>query len=219
MMMVVFTIFFNRMAGASPGDLPYPLFVYAGLLPWTFFATSVSSAGNSVVGSERLITKVYFPRLAVPFACVLAAVVDWAIAFCLLLGMMLWYGLTPGVGVLGAVGVFATIVLAAAGVGTLLAALNVAYRDFRHATPFLVQMWMFATPSIYMQAPSEGHGPLHALLALNPMDGLIGAFRAAVLGGDIDWLRLGVSAAAALALFLAGCLYFRKVEDSFADVI
>ncbi len=133
--------------------------------------------------------------------------------------MMLWYGVAPGAGLLAAALVFPAVALTAAGVGTLLAALNVTYRDFRYVTPFLVQMWMFATPSIYMQPPADGGGGLHAVLALNPLDGLVATFRAAALGGDIPWLRFGIAAVVALALFLAGCLYFRKVEAGFADVI
>src|SRR5262249_50876007 len=151
MMMVVFTIFFRRMAGVSSGDLPYPVFVYAGLLPWTFFATAVVSAGNSVIGSERLITKIYFPRLAIPFAAVSAAGVDFVIAFGLLFALMLPNGITPGLGLLLVPVILLPLLLIALGVGTLLAALNVAYRDFRYVIPFLVQVWMFATPTIYMQ--------------------------------------------------------------------
>jgi lipopolysaccharide transport system permease protein len=151
LMMVVFTVFFGRLAKVPSGDLPYPLFAYAGLLPWTFFATAIANAGNSVIGSERLITKIYFPRLAVPFAAVGAAVVDLAVAFGLLIAMMLYYGIAPGPGLLLVPVLVGLMILAAVGVGTLLAALNVSYRDFRYVIPFLVQLWMFATPSVYMQ--------------------------------------------------------------------
>jgi lipopolysaccharide transport system permease protein len=248
LMMVVFTIFFGRMAGVSSGGLPYPLFAYAGLLPWTFFATAFANAGNSVVGSERLITKVYFPRLAVPLAAVGAAVVDFLIAFGLLVMMMIYYRVAPSPGLLLLPAIFVAILMAAVGVGTLLAALNVAYRDFRYVIPFLVQVWMFATPSIYMQiaddprpmasshasanakadAPSSGPNVeekrpgswiVRAALALNPMTGLISTFRASVLGGAIPWAKLAVSSTSAVLIFLVGCLYFRRVEDSFADII
>jgi lipopolysaccharide transport system permease protein len=248
LMMVVFTIFFGRLAGVSPGDLPYPLFAYAGLLPWTFFATAIAAAGNSVVGSERLITKIYFPRLGVPFAAVGAAVVDFVIALGLLAGMMAYYRIAPGPGLLLLPVIFGAIQLAALGVGTLLAALNVAYRDFRYIIPFLVQIWMFATPSVYMQiddgpaiaarrpaanatnpvggrfdAEAAGKRPLspavRALLTLNPMTGLITAFRAAAVGGPIPWGKLVASSACAALAFLAGCFYFRRVEDNFADII
>jgi lipopolysaccharide transport system permease protein len=219
MMMVVFSIFFGRMAGVPSGGMPYPLFAYAGLLPWTFFATAIAAAGNSVVQSERLITKIYFPRLAIPFAAVAAAVVDFLIAFGLLLIMMFYYGVVPGLGMLLAPVIFGLIALAALGVGTLLGALNVAYRDFRYVIPFLVQVGMFATPTVYMQPKADATGTLQALLVLNPMTSLIAAFRAAVLGGPIPWAPLSLASALVAGSFVLGCLYFRKVEDSFADVI
>ncbi|HMF11869.1 MAG TPA: ABC transporter permease [Gemmataceae bacterium] len=221
LMMAVFTVFFGKLAGVSSGDLPYPVFAFAGLLPWTFFATAVSSGGNSVVGSERLITKVYFPRLAVPFAAVGAAVADFAAA-CVLLGvLMLLWGIAPGVGLLAAPLIFGVIFLAAIGAGTLLAALNVAYRDFRYVIPFLVQLWMFATPTVYLQPAADGSGSsvVQALLALNPMTGLIAAFRASVLGTPIPWAAFAVSSVAAVGACLVGCYYFRKVESTFADII
>lgn len=222
MMMVVFTIFFGRLAGVSSGDYPYPVFAYAGLLAWTFFATAISTAGNSVVGSERLITRIYFPRLLIPFSSVAAAVVDFVIAFGLLLVLMAAYGVAPGWEILLTPVIFAVIVLGALGIGTLLAALNVAYRDFRYVIPFLVQVWMFATPTVYMDLAattnSEGEG-WRSLLALNPMTGLVAAFRASCLGGELPWSQLALSSLAVVALFAAGCFYFRKVEHSFADVI
>lgn len=246
MMMVVFTVFFGRLASVPTGGIPYPLFVYAGLLPWTFFATAIANAGNSVVGSERLITKIYFPRLAIPFASVGAALVDFAVAFTLMLVLMVWYQVMPTVQLLLVPLLVAMLTLAALGVGTLLAALNVAYRDFRYVIPFLVQLWMFATPSVYMDVnaavqkedekvavsaddanlqsstlDSQPDKPstLARLVALNPMTGLIAAFRAAILGSAVPWGSLAVSAAAVVLLFGIGCLYFRRVESSFADII
>jgi lipopolysaccharide transport system permease protein len=227
MMMVVLTFVFGRMGGLEKsGNLAYPysLFVLAGLLPWTFFATAIANGANSLVGSERLITKIYFPRLVVPFAAVGAAVVDVLIACILLFGMMVWNYDTIewGWNLLLAVPILGVIILAALGVGTLLAALNVAYRDFRHVVPFLVQVWMFATPSIYLPAARRGTGPIHQLLVLNPMDALIGAFRCACLGesmGPEQWGRLGIATALAATAFLAGCLCFRRMEDGFADII
>jgi lipopolysaccharide transport system permease protein len=218
LMMVVFTLFFSRMAGIRSGDLPYPVFVYAGLLPWTFFATAIVNAGNSVVGSERLITKTYFPRLAIPYAAVGAAAVDFVVALGLLLGLMIYYGIVPGVGILLVPVVFASMMLAALGIGTGLASLNVAYRDFRYVIPFLVQVGMFATPTIYMQPTAVAPG-VQMLLAFNPMAGLITAFRAACLGGPIPWGQLGMSSALAALFFLAGCLCFRRMESTFADII
>jgi len=219
LMMVVFTIFFGRMAGVPSGGLPYPLFAYAGLLPWTFFATAIAAAGNSVVGSERLITKIYFPRLAVPFAAVAAAVVDFVIALSLLGALMSYYRIAPGIGLLFAPVVFSMILLAALGIGALLAALNVAYRDFRYVIPFLVQVGMFATPTVYMEPKAVPAGWVQLLWALTPMTSLFAAFRASILGGPIAWGQLGIATAAVVVVFLGGCLYFRKVEDGFADII
>lgn len=219
MMMVVFTIFFARIARVPAGDLPYPLFAYAGLLPWTFFSIAISQSAQSVIGSERLITKVYFPRLAIPFASVGAAAVDLAIAFGLLLAMMVWYGVVPGPTLLLVPPILLCVLLAAAGIGTLLAALNVAYRDFRYVVPFLVQVWMFATPTIYMDPSANGTGRLDYLLAANPLSPLVANFRAAVLGGPIEFGPLAIAAVASAAMFVAGCLYFRTVEDGFSDII
>lgn len=182
MMMVVFTVFFGRLAGVSTDGLPQPVFFLTGVLPWFFFSTAVTNAANSVVGSERLITKVYFPRLAVPLA----------------------------------VGVLA---LLAAGLGTLLSALTVAYRDFRYVVPFFIQLGMFASPRIYMHATEADGRLVNWLVVLNPVNSLIETFRAGLVGGPIPWAGLGVSAAAAVAVFLAGCYVFRRIEDRFADVI
>jgi lipopolysaccharide transport system permease protein len=220
--MVVFAMFFARAAGAgaTPGSVPYPLFVFAGLLPWFFFASAVGQASQSVLGAERLVSKVYFPRLALPFAAVGAAAVDFLIASLLLVGLMLWYGAVPGPSLLLAPLVAALVLLAALGVGALLAALHVAYRDFRYVTPFLLQLWMLATPSIYL--PDEAGADVPAWLAVvNPMTGLIAGFRAACLDGPapFPWGPLAISAVAVVVVFVLGCLYFRKVEDRFADII
>jgi homopolymeric O-antigen transport system permease protein len=219
MMMAVFTVFFGRLAGLPSGDIPYPLFAFAGLLPWTFFATGLSSAGNSVVSNERLITKIYFPRLAVPFAAVGAAAVDFVIALGLLFVLMACYGVAPGWSLLFAPVVFLFIFLAAAGFGTWLAALNVKYRDFRYVIPFLVQFWMFATPTVYMQPAAQPDGNLNTLLNLNPMTGLIATFRATCLNTAIPWGQFAASSAFVVLMFVFGCLYFRKAEDEFADII
>jgi lipopolysaccharide transport system permease protein len=172
-----------------------------------------------VVGSERLITKIYFPRLAIPFASVGAAVVDFCCAFGLLLVMMLWYGVMPRAGLLLVPVLFVFFALAAAGVGTVLAALNVAYRDFRYVVPFMVQLWMFATPTIYMDPAANGTGTYDYLLIINPLSPLVASFRSAVLGGPIPWASLAIAAAASVAMFILGCLYFRRVEDGFSDII
>jgi lipopolysaccharide transport system permease protein len=220
MMMVVFTIFFSNLAKLPHGELPYPVFVLAGLLPWTFFTTGLSQAGNSVIGSERLITKVYFPRLAIPFASVGAAVVDFLIALSLLGVMMLCWQVPPAPTVFLLPVIFLLIVLAATGFGTLLAALNVAYRDFRYLMAFVLQLWVFATPTVYMEMPPAGEDSwIHLLATLNPLTGLIAAFRAALFGAPIDWWQLSIAGAEVVVVFLVGCLYFRKMEDGFADII
>ena len=217
--MIVFSIFFGKLAGQSSGDLPYPLFVLAGLLPWFFFANSLTAASNSVIGNQSLVTKVYFPRLLIPTGAVAANVVDLAIAFLLLLGMMVFYGVGFGWGLLLVPLVTLGLFFASLGVGTLLAALTVAYRDFRYVVPFMVQLWMFATPTVYMQAETVV-GPTWSIwLPLNPAYGLIANFRAAGLGRDLDLYALAVSSAVALALLVIGCMYFRRVERSFADII
>ena len=224
LMMMIFTIIFSVITPTYGRESPpYHVFVLAALLPWTFFATAIASAGNSVIGSERLITKIYFPRLAVPFAAVGAALVDFCVALPLLLIMFPIYGIVPGWNVLLVPVIVLVLMLSAAGVGTMLAALNVAYRDFRYIIPFLVQLWMYATPNIYLDlTPADPHskyGWVKQLLPLNPMTGLIASFRAALLDEEIPWRDLGFSAAMALVFFFIGCLYFRRVEDSFADVI
>lgn len=151
MMMVVFSIFFGRMAGINTGDLPYPIFVYSGLVLWTFFANAVSTAGNSVVGASSIVTKVYFPRLIIPFASIGAAALDFCIACVLLMGMMIYFGVSFSWTCLLLPLPFIVTAMAALGVGTLLAALNVSFRDFRYTIPFLVQLWLFATPTVYME--------------------------------------------------------------------
>ncbi|MDB5311340.1 MAG: ABC-type polysaccharide/polyol phosphate export system, permease component [Gemmataceae bacterium] len=219
MMMAVFTVFFGRLAGMPSAGLPYPLFALAGLLPWMFFATAVSTAGNSVVGAERLVTKIYFPRLAIPIAAVGVAAVDFCVAVGVLAVLMVWYGVVPGPGVLLAVPIAMTIGLAGFAFGTGLAALNVRYRDFRYVIPFLVQFWMFATPTVYMQPPADSAGVMSVLMWANPVTGLIGGFRAACLGLPIPWDQLATSTAAVVAAAGVGVAYFRKVEDDFADLI
>jgi homopolymeric O-antigen transport system permease protein len=246
LMMVIFTLVLGRMAHLPAGDWPYPLFVYAGLLPWTFFATAITASGQSVVSAERLVTKVYFPRLAIPLAAIGAALVDFVLASLVLGVLMAWYGAAPSWSLLLVPVLMALLTFAALGVGTLLAALNVAYRDVRHALPFLVQLWLFATPSVYLDTSSTALaenraaadaakiGEVHAaksaeptpessgawsVLRLNPIDGMIACLRAALLGGPIPWGRLAYPAIVVPLLLAGGCYYFRRVEDSFADVI
>lgn len=217
--MIVFSVFLGRMVGVSNEIEHYSLFVFAGMLPWTFFANAVTTASNSVVGNQNLVTKVYFPRLIMPMSAVAASLVDFVVAFVMLAVMMLFYRVLPGWEFLLLPGIVLLLVIAALGIGTLLAALTVAYRDFRYLVPFSVQLWMFATPCIYLNAANVVGPRGELLLPLNPAYGLILNFRQAALGGALDWYALTVSAAVSLGLLLLGCLYFRRVERSFADII
>jgi lipopolysaccharide transport system permease protein len=217
--MVVFSLFLGRAAADASSDIPYSLFVLAGLVPWIFFSNAIATAGQSVVGSQSLVTKIYFPRLLIPMGAVGAGLVDLAISFVMLVVMMLWYGIAPGTSFILVPIATLGLVIAALGVGTFLSALTVTYRDFRYVVPFLVQLWMFATPSIYMQAGSQTGLWHHHVLALNPAYGLIANFRQAMLGGTIEWYSLAASWSVSVLLFLAGGLYFRRVESDFADII
>ena len=223
MMMAVFTVLFGKLANLPTGGVPEPLFYLSGLLPWFFFSSSVVTASNSVLGAGGLITKVYFPRLAVPLSAVGAAFVDFLVSCGLLAVLLLYYGVAPTWQLLAAPLVVAIVALFALGLGTGFAALNVVFRDFRYVVPFAVQLGMYATPAIYFAAKAgEAESPsetIRLLIQLNPLNSLITAFRAATVGGDIPWPGVGVAGLLSVATFFAGCLYFRRVEDRFADVI
>ena len=214
--MIVFTIFFGRLAKIPSDGLPYAVFAYTGLLPWTLFANSVSQAGQSLVNQQQLLTKVYFPRMFMPAAPVAAALVDFALATCVLGGIMAYYRVAPG----SLIWLFPLLVLltvvTALGVGLLLAALTVTYRDFRYVIPFMVQLWLFCTPVVYPVSivPERWQW----LLALNPMGGIVASFRAALIGGPMDWGHLAISSAIAIALLVLGAAYFRRTERRFADI-
>lgn len=214
----VFALFLGRAAGVSGGIEHYPLYVFAGMTAWAFFSNVVLSAGNSVVANERLVTKVYFPRLIIPLSTVGVGLFDLAVASGLMALLAAYYGVAPGWSVLLLPVVVALLAVAAAGVGILLAALIVAQRDFRFVLTFGVQLWMFATPTLYMNPDALGP-TAQAWLPLNPAYGLIAAFRATALGGPIDWYAFGVSAAVGLAVAAVGLAYFRRVERTFADAI
>ncbi len=216
--MAVFTIFFGRLAKIPSNGVPYPLFAFAGLLPWQLFAFSISEAANSLVASQNLIKKVYFPRLVIPFATVLAGLLDFAVGFILLLAMMMYYRipLTAGIFLLP---VFLLLAISTAlAVGIWLSALNVQFRDVRHTIGFLIQFWMFATPVAYPSSliPEKWR----ALYGLNPMAGVVEGFRWALLGTKTSpGPMILVSSLAVLILLTGGLIYFRRMERTFADVV
>jgi lipopolysaccharide transport system permease protein len=215
--MVIFSVVFGQLAKMPSDGYPYPVFVYAALLPWTFFSGALSASGQSVVGSSNLISKVFFPRLIIPLASAGAGLVDLLISTGILLLMMLWYGVGWSWNLLAAPVLLVAVVFAALGVGTLLSALTVSYRDFTHITPFLLQTWMYITPVVFPVSlvPQKWQW----LLYLNPMTGLVEGFRAAFLGKPFDLPGLGVSFGVAIVLFATGIAYFERVERRFADII
>lgn len=215
--MLIFSVVFGTLAKMPSDGFPYPVFVYAALLPWTFFATAISTSGQSLVGSTHLVSKVYFPRLIIPLSSIGAGLIDLAISTGILLLMMLWYGVGWSLNLLAAPVLLLAVVFIALGVGTLLSALTVAYRDFTHLTPFMVQIWMYVTPVIFPVSlvPERWQW----LLYLNPMTGLVEGFRAAFLGKAFDLQGLGISFAMAVVIFVIGVAYFEKVERRFADII
>jgi lipopolysaccharide transport system permease protein len=217
LMMAVFAVFLGQVEGISPAGIPYPLFALAGLVPWTLFSQSLIGASNSLVNSQSLIAKVYFPRLLLPIAGVGSFVVDFLIALVLLLIVTPLAGFPLTVTILW-LPVFALLaVFVALAVGTWLAAINARYRDVRHAIPFLVQIWLFASPVVYSITLVPEN--LRPLLALNPMTGVIVGFRWALLGGDRPDAAIFVSALASLVILVLGIAYFRRVERFFADMI
>ncbi|HZR33556.1 MAG TPA: ABC transporter permease [Terriglobales bacterium] len=216
--MVVFTIFFGRLAKVPSDGIPYPLFCYAALLPWQLFAYALTESSNSVVTNERLITKVYFPRLVIPISAVLAGLVDFVIAFGVLLVMMAYYGVRPGWAVLTLPLFVLFAVATALGVGLWLSALNVRYRDVRYTLPFITQLWLFASPVAYSSSlVPERWRPLYGL---NPMTGVVEGFRWALLGRTTPpGMMVLVSGVVVVVVLLSGLFYFRRVERSFADLV
>ncbi len=218
MTMVVFSLFFGRLAGIPSEGVPYPVFAYAALVPWTFFANGVTLSSQSMVGNSNLITKVYFPRLIVPVAAVVSGLVDFGIAMVVLLGMMAFYGIVPTWQVV-TLPIFLLLALVTSlGVGLWLSALNVRYRDIRYVVPFLMQFWLFATPIAY---PSTLlNEPWRTIYGLNPMVGVVEGFRWALLDTrTAPGLTTLLSAFAALGLLISGAFYFRRMEKTFADVV
>jgi lipopolysaccharide transport system permease protein len=216
--MVVFSLFFGRLAGVPSDDLPYPVFSFTALVPWAFFATGLTMSANSLVQSQELLKKVYFPRLTIPLAPVLGGVVDFAIAFVVLLGMMGFYGIVPGLAFIFVLPLLLLALITSLGVGLWLSALNVQYRDVRYAVPFLVQIWLFATPIAYPSSLLDE--PWRTVYAVNPMVGVVEGFRWALLGADTaPGPMIVVSTVAALGILVGGALYFRRMERTFADVV
>jgi len=216
--MVVFTLFFGKLAKIPSEGVPYPIFSYAGLLPWTFFAQAMNQSSDSLVGNAHLITKVYFPRLAVPLSATLAPLVDFCIAFMVLIGMMFYYQIFP-TGTLVWLPAFLLLAFATSlGAGLWFSALNVQYRDVRYTVPFLTQLWLFATPVIYPS--STVHGPWRIILGLNPMTGVVEGFRWALLGiGEAPGAMIYTSMGVSLLLVFTGLIYFNRMEKTFADVV
>jgi lipopolysaccharide transport system permease protein len=216
--MVVFTVIFGALIRVPSDGLPYPVFAYAALLPWTFFATALTRASTSLVNDASLLTKVYFPRLLLPVSAVLSMTLDFAVAFVILLAMMGWYGIVPGVGLLTLPLFLLLAFTTALGCGLWLSALNVRYRDIAYATPFLIQVWFFLTPVAYPSSMIPDRWK--ALYGLNPMAGVVEGFRWALLGtAAAPGAITAVSTAVVVVLFLGGVFAFRRMEPGFADVV
>ena len=215
--MLLFTLFFNKFAGLNSGDIPYPLFAYSGLLLWTFFSNAIINSTNSLVNNTNLITKVYFPRMFIPAAAVGAGLVDLAIASLILIGLALYYGVALARGILLLPVFVALTMLLALGVGMLISALTVKYRDLRHALPFLIQFWMFASPVIY--PPSIVPEKWRWILAVNPLTGILEGFRSALVGRSFNWPTIAVSAVLTVTLLVCSVYVFRRTEETFADLI
>ena len=217
MTMLIFTLIFNKFARLDTKDIPYPLFAYSGLLLWTFFSNAVTTGTYSLVNNSHLVTKVYFPRVFMPAAAVGAGLVDLAIASLLLISLAIYYGVRPSWGALLLPLMVILAAMLALGTGMLVSALTVKYRDLRHALPFVMQFWMFASPVIYPSSivPDQWRW----LLLINPMTGILEGFRAALTGQPFDWTMLVISAAVATTLLAVAFYVFRGLEDTFADLI
>jgi lipopolysaccharide transport system permease protein len=216
--MLIFSLFFGRLAKMPSDGIPYPLFSLAALVPWTFFANGLNQSSNSLVASANLLKKVYFPRLVIPIATVLAGVVDFALSFVVLLGLMAFYGVTPTINLLWMPLFLLLALVTSLAVGLWMSALNVKYRDVRYIVPFLIQVWMFSTPIVYPSSllPASWR----TIYGLNPMVGVVEGFRWALLGTNtLPGFMIVVSATAALVILIGGAFYFRHMEKSFADIV
>jgi lipopolysaccharide transport system permease protein len=216
--MVIFSVFFGRLAGIPSDDIPYPIFSYAALVPWTFFANSINLASNSLVNNADMIKKIYFPRITMPLASVLAGLVDFILAFIILLGMMLVYGYVPTFNILWFPLFILLAMITALGVSLWLSAMNVQFRDVRYMIPFIIQAWLFATPVAYPSSLLKE--PWLTLYGLNPMVGVVEGFRWALLGTETaPGPMFVVSFIVAFLVFISGIFFFRRMEKTFADVI
>lgn len=216
--MIVFSVIFGRLAGLSSDGLPYPVFSFAALLPWQLFSLALNESSNSVVTNQRLLTKIYFPRLLLPISAVAVALSDFGISFVFFLGLMAYYGVAPSIAIVTIPLWTLLAIVSALGIGLWLAALNVRYRDIRYTLPFLTQLWLYATPIAYSSSLiPERWRPLYAL---NPMVGVVEGFRWALLGsGSLPGTMLLVSSGAVLMILVSGLYYFRTTERTFADVV
>jgi lipopolysaccharide transport system permease protein len=216
--MIVFSIFFGKLAKMPSDNIPYPIFAYAALVPWTYFANSLSNAANSLVGNTTLITKIYFPRMIIPIAPILAGVVDFFIALLVLFAMMFYYGIPFTPYILAFPFLLVLMMMIATGMGMWLAALNAQYRDIKYTVPFMIQFWMFASPIVY--SASLIPGKYRVWYGLNPMAGIIEGFRSILLGTVAFPLQMVfVSTIVSMLIFVSGAMYFRRMEKYFADVI
>lgn len=218
LMMLLFSLFFGKLAGLPSDGVPYPLFAFAGLLPWTFFASAATTSGNSIVNSSNLITKVYFPRLLVPTAAIVAALLDFAITFIVLGALLVYYRVTLTWSILMLPVLIALLTILTLAFGVLMSALNVKYRDIKFALPFLIQLWFFASPIIYPSSmvPERWRW----ILALNPMTGIIEGFRASLFARKpFDWMMIMISAAVSLLLLVLSVVMFKRMEKTFADIV
>jgi len=219
MTMIVFTLFFGNLAQIPSDGIPYPIFSYAALVPWGFFASGLASSSNSLIGSSNLIKKVYFPRLIIPIGAVFSGIIDFLLAFGVLLIMMLYFGIAPTINIIFLPVFLLLAFMTALGVGLWLSAMNVQFRDVRYVIPFITQFWLFATPIVYPSTLIE-NDLLRTLYGINPMAGVVEGFRWALLGVDTaPGPILIVSFIAAFMLFVSGLFYFRRMEKTFADVV